>query len=67
MPVLFLLCKIANTLFWKINDLKPTDVGRIVSRFLAQHFTQYVDYGFTAQLEDELDAISRGEKNGYRY
>ncbi len=46
---------------------KPTDVGRIVSRFLAQHFTQYVDYGFTAQLEDELDAISRGEKNGYRY
>ncbi len=41
---------------------KPTDIGRIVNRFLTQHFTQYVDYGFTAQLEDELDAISRGEK-----
>ncbi|MGH8534545.1 MAG: DNA topoisomerase, partial [Gammaproteobacteria bacterium] len=41
---------------------KPTDVGRIVSRFLTEHFTDYVDYGFTARLEDELDAVSRGEK-----
>ncbi len=40
----------------------PTDVGRIVNRFLTEHFTQYVDYGFTAHLEDELDAVSRGEK-----
>lgn len=41
----------------------PTDVGRIVTRFLTQYFTQYVDYDFTAQLEDTLDAISRGEKD----
>ncbi|OGT45536.1 MAG: DNA topoisomerase I [Gammaproteobacteria bacterium RIFCSPHIGHO2_12_FULL_41_20] len=41
---------------------RPTDMGRIVNRFLTQHFTRYVDYGFTAQLEDELDDISRGEK-----
>lgn len=40
----------------------PTDVGRIVNRFLTQHFTQYVDYDFTAKLEDELDSIARGEK-----
>lgn len=40
----------------------PTDVGRIVNRFLTEHFTRYVDYGFTANLEDELDAVSRGEK-----
>lgn len=40
----------------------PTDVGRIVNRFLTAHFTDYVDYAFTAKLEDELDAISRGEK-----
>ncbi len=40
----------------------PTDVGRVVNKFLTQHFTQYVDYDFTAKLEDELDAISRGEK-----
>lgn len=41
----------------------PTDVGRIVNRFLTEHFTRYVDYGFTAHLEDELDAVSRGEKS----
>ncbi|MDH3450123.1 MAG: DNA topoisomerase I, partial [Gammaproteobacteria bacterium] len=41
----------------------PTDVGRVVARFLTQHFKQYVDYDFTAQLEDSLDAISRGEKD----
>ncbi|KAF1007605.1 MAG: DNA topoisomerase 1 [Luteibacter sp.] len=41
---------------------KPTDVGRAVSQFLSGHFTQYVDYDFTARLEDELDAVSRGEE-----
>ena len=41
---------------------KPTDVGRVVAKFLTEHFTQYVDYGFTAAMEDELDAVSRGEK-----
>lgn len=41
---------------------KPTDVGRIVIKFLTQYFTQYVDYDFTARLEDSLDEVSRGEK-----
>jgi DNA topoisomerase I len=40
----------------------PTDVGRIVSTFLSDHFTRYVDYDFTARMEDRLDAISRGEE-----
>ncbi|WP_428610060.1 type I DNA topoisomerase [Sedimenticola sp.] len=40
----------------------PTDVGRVVNKFLTQYFTRYVDYDFTAKLEDELDAISRGEQ-----
>ena len=40
----------------------PTDVGRIVNKFLTEHFNSYVDYDFTAKLEDELDAVSRGEK-----
>jgi DNA topoisomerase-1 len=40
----------------------PTDVGRVVNKFLTNYFTQYVDYNFTAQLEDELDAVSRGEE-----
>ncbi len=40
----------------------PTDVGRIVSGFLVNYFTRYVDYQFTAQLEDTLDAVARGER-----
>jgi len=40
----------------------PTDIGKIVNRFLTDFFHQYVEYGFTAALEDELDAISRGEE-----
>ena len=40
----------------------PTDVGRVVNNFLTKHFTNYVDYDFTARLEDDLDAVSRGEK-----
>jgi DNA topoisomerase-1 len=40
----------------------PSDVGRIVNKFLTGYFTQYVDYDFTAKLEDELDAVSRGEE-----
>ncbi len=42
---------------------RPTDVGRVVAKFLTTHFTRYVDYDFTAKMEDELDAISRGEEN----
>lgn len=41
---------------------QPTDVGRVVSKFLTQHFTQYVDYTFTASLEDDLDEVARGER-----
>ena len=40
----------------------PTDVGRVVNRFLKNYFTKYVDYDFTARLENELDAVSRGEE-----
>ena len=41
---------------------EATDIGKIVNRFLSQHFTQYVDYEFTAKMEDSLDEVSRGEK-----
>ncbi len=41
----------------------PTDIGKIVNRFLTDHFHQYVEYGFTAAMEDELDAVSRGEED----
>jgi DNA topoisomerase I len=40
-----------------------TDIGKIVCRFLTEHFHRYVDYGFTAAMEDELDAVSRGEES----
>ena len=40
----------------------PTDIGKIVNRFLTDHFHRYVEYGFTAAMEDELDAVSRGEE-----
>jgi len=42
---------------------KPTDTGRVVAKFLTDHFDRYVDYQFTARLEDDLDAISRGERD----
>jgi DNA topoisomerase-1 len=40
----------------------PTDLGKIVNRFLTTNFERYVDFGFTASMEDELDNISRGEE-----
>jgi DNA topoisomerase I len=41
----------------------PTDIGKIVNRFLTDHFHRYVEYSFTADMEDELDAVSRGEED----
>lgn len=40
----------------------PEDVGMVVNDLLTNHFTTYVDYNFTATLEEELDQVSRGEK-----
>ncbi len=40
---------------------KATDVGRVVSRFLTNYFNEIVDYDFTANLENQLDEIARGE------
>ncbi|HZR01731.1 MAG TPA: type I DNA topoisomerase [Burkholderiales bacterium] len=39
----------------------PTDLGRVVNGFLTAHFGRYVDYAFTAEMEEELDQISNGE------
>lgn len=38
----------------------PEDRGRLVTTFLQRFFTRYVDYDFTANLEEELDAIAGG-------
>lgn len=42
---------------------EPTDIGRLVNDFLTNHFHDYVDYEFTARLEDRLDDVSRGEQD----
>jgi DNA topoisomerase-1 len=39
----------------------PEDRGRIVTSFLIKFFTKYVDYDFTARLEEQLDAIAAGD------
>jgi DNA topoisomerase I len=39
-----------------------TDIGKIVSRFLTVYFTTYVDYDFTAKMEDSLDAVAEGSQ-----
>lgn len=41
----------------------PTDVGRVVTKFLTEHFTRYIDFDFTANLENELDEISEGKRD----
>ncbi len=44
------------------KTLFPTDVGEVVSDFLEKHFASYISDTFTAEMEDELDEISRGER-----
>jgi DNA topoisomerase-1 len=44
------------------NALVPTWVAFSVSQLLSEHLPALVDYRFTAQMEDDLDAISRGER-----
>ena len=44
----------------------PEDKGRLVTAFLESFFDRYVEYDFTAQLEEALDAVARGEKDWRR-
>ena len=45
------------------NRLIPEDKGRLVTVFLSNFFSRYVEYDFTAALEEELDDVSAGERN----
>ena len=49
------------------NALVPTWVAFSVSQLLEEHLPDLVDYRFTAQMEDDLDAISRGERKHLEY
>ncbi len=46
------------------RTLKPTATGMVVSGWLEEHFAEYISDSFTAEMEDELDEIARGER-GY--
>ena len=45
------------------NRLVPEDKGRLVTAFLVNYFARYVEYDFTADLEDQLDHVSAGERD----
>jgi DNA topoisomerase I len=53
--------------FKKSNALVPTWTAFAVTNLLEKHLRELVDYGFTAQMEDDLDAISRGERASLDY
>lgn len=44
------------------KTLFPTDTGEVVSDFLEKYFAEYISDTFTAEMEDKLDEISRGER-----
>ncbi|OJW84897.1 MAG: DNA topoisomerase I [Bacteroidetes bacterium 46-16] len=44
------------------SKLFPTDLGLVVTDFLSEHFERVMDYGFTAQIEEEFDEIATGKK-----
>lgn len=44
------------------RTLKPTDTGDVVSTFLENNFEKYISDTFTAEMEDELDQIAKGER-----
>lgn len=45
------------------NKMHPSDIGRVVTDFLIEHFGKVMDYGFTASVEKEFDEIAEGMKN----
>ena len=45
------------------RNFAPTQKGRMVADFLTRHFNDYVDYDFTAGMEESLDAVANGEKH----
>lgn len=51
----------------KVGSLKgkliPTDIGMVVNDFLVTHFSNIVDYNFTARVEEELDEVATGDKD----
>ncbi|MFZ4585175.1 MAG: type I DNA topoisomerase [Acidimicrobiia bacterium] len=53
--------------FKKGNSLVPTWTAFAKVQLLERYFGHLIDYGFTAQMEEELDSIARGEGEGEKY
>jgi DNA topoisomerase-1 len=53
--------------FKKGTALVPTFLASAVAGLMERYFTNLVDYNFTAQMEDDLDSISRGEADNLAY
>jgi len=45
------------------KKLVPTGLGKSVTEYLVSNFTEFVDYGFTAKMEADMDEIEEGNKN----
>ena len=60
-----IISTIANRGYAEITNKRffPTDRGKLISAFLEKLFTKYVDYNFTAELEDQLDEITTGKES----
>ena len=60
MPAFFRCCATAPMCGMDRNRFIPEDKGRLVTAFLANFFKRYVEYDFTADLEEKLDEVSGG-------
>ena len=60
-----IISTIANRGYAEILNKRffPTDRGKLISAFLEKLFSKYVDYNFTARLEDQLDEITTGKES----
>jgi DNA topoisomerase-1 len=58
------LATIVDREYVEVGDKKlvPTTLGRVVTDLLVEHFANIVDYGFTSEMEQQLDDIAEGQK-----
>ncbi len=64
-----IISTIANRGYAEILNKRffPTDRGKLISAFLEKLFSKYVDYNFTASLEDQLDEITTGKESWIKF
>lgn len=55
--------KLSETVGSEKGKLVPTDMGEIVNDFLVNHFTNILDYNFTAKVEEDFDDIAAGQED----